>query len=127
MLIDKEAQEIELEFYPFDVGKLKIDIYIWNHVGFTKSTQKIVIYNELEVKVKCPPLKNYAAWMVGTSNFGVRTDTQNNLKQYKIDQKYKDLSIYNSVIGCDSYGNCAAWGQLYYTENHEDEPTNTME
>jgi hypothetical protein len=89
-------------------------------VGFNKSTEKIVIFNELEVKRKTAPLKNYATWMVGTSNCGVRTDTADNLKLYKIDQKYKDLSIYASVIGCDSYGNCATWGQMYYTEDIEE-------
>lgn len=74
----------------------------------------------MEVKGKCEPLKNYAAWMVGASNFGVRLDTSDNLKLYKLQQKFKDLCIYNSVVGCDSYGNCAIWGQTYYTDNTEE-------
>ena len=75
---------MDIELYPYAVGRIRLDIYIWNHVGFNKSTEKIVLYNELEVKGQSTPLKNYATWMVGTSNCGVRTDISDNMKLFKL-------------------------------------------
>jgi len=33
----------------------------------------------------------------------------------------KDISIYNAAAICDCYGNAAGWGEMYFTEEIEDE------
>ena len=79
-----------------------------------------MLYNDWEVK---PGTQNNNSWIVGVSDCGVRTDES--LKLVKMQHKCKEISLYQSATVCDSYGNCASWGLSYYTENVEDEPTET--
>jgi hypothetical protein len=47
------------------------EIYIYNDVGFTKSSEKIVFYNDLEVKGVSPPAKNHKSEVIGFSDCGI--------------------------------------------------------
>jgi hypothetical protein len=60
--------------FPYAVGKLTWEIYVWNDVGFTKSTEKIAFYNDLEVKGISPASKNYQPWVMGFSDMGIRPE-----------------------------------------------------
>lgn len=44
----------------------------------------------------------------------------------KSKNKCKDISIYNAAIICDGIGSCAGWGEMYYTEQHDDQPNKTQ-
>lgn len=48
--------------------------------------------------------------MIGDSQCGIRLDEKDSKELYKLDMKFKQLSIYTSVVGCDSFGSCASWG-----------------
>ena len=39
------CKDITVDIYPYRHGKSVYEIYTWNHTGFTKSTDKIVLYN----------------------------------------------------------------------------------
>ncbi len=71
--VTKETETLEVELYPYKVGKTVWQVYIWNDIGFTKSTEKLVYYNELQVPGKSPTLKNRSLYLVGTSDSGVIT------------------------------------------------------
>ena len=100
------------------MGKIVWEIFVWNEVGFTKSTEKIIVFNELEVKGISPPLQDYTAWIVGKSVCGVKFEDleTETLEHVKIPFKCKEISISNASITSSADGDCVEWGQLYYTE-----------
>ena len=104
------------------MGKITWDIFVWNEVGFTKSSEKIIVFNELEVKGISPPLRDYTTWVVGKSICGVKLEDHDTetLEHVKLPFKCKEISTYNASIVSFADGDCVEWGQLFYTENLED-------
>jgi len=42
---EHNGKNIEVELIPYAYGKITYEIYTWNYVGFTKSEDKIVLFN----------------------------------------------------------------------------------
>ena len=42
-----KCKDIRVDIYPYREGKSVYQIYTWNMCGFTKSTDKIVLFNEM--------------------------------------------------------------------------------
>lgn len=71
--LDKECRELIVEIFPYRKGKLTYEVYIWNSAGFTKSTEELVIYNEMAVPGTADlPLRDYKLYLLGVSTNGLK-------------------------------------------------------
>lgn len=62
-----------MEIFPYRKGKLTYEVYIWNSVGFTKSTEELVVYNEMALPDSSDlPLQDSKLYLLGASTNGLK-------------------------------------------------------
>ncbi len=76
--ITAEAKQVEVDVYPYKQGMSVYEIYTWNEHGFTKSTEKIVFFNELPLpSSQGPKLKNHKIYFLGETECGLHPEIAN--------------------------------------------------
>lgn len=117
-----------MEIFPYRKGKLTYEVYIWNSVGFTKSTEELVAYNEMAVRgSRDLPLKDCQLYLLGVSTNGLKycggmEESEPLLFGYNgRPHPVRTVSLGNAALTCDAEGNVAAWGKMYFpTEESQD-------
>lgn len=110
---------IDVDIYPYAQGRISYEIYTWNSCGFTKSTEKIVIFNELDLlNAKKEAFKNKNIYLLGQSECGLKyTDKEQTKEEEMVIFPFqgKHLSMKNGALMCDEFGDVASWGQMYFS------------
>ncbi len=67
-----------MDIYPYKEGKSVYEIYLWNEHGFTKSTEGIVLFNELVLPNTntARKVKNKNIHLLGESEAGLLPDSK---------------------------------------------------
>jgi hypothetical protein len=120
------TREVEVDVYPYQQGKSVYEIFTWNQHGFTKSTERIVLFNEMPLpSTKAPPLKNRKVYLLGETQCGLfpeRTGAADQLLPFVHQERQyfaKDLSLANAAIICDVHGDVAGWGEMYFPDEEK--------
>ena len=118
--VPEKVEEVDVSIYPFKLGKSTYEIYTYNSEGFTKCSERIVLYNELQVPGHDESLfTDYLVAMVGRSEGGLLIDKKSTngeiipMVHNGLVYRASSISIGNGLILCDKRGDVAGWGEMY--------------